>query len=187
MVAGSIACLGGLHESSVDPLAGRGRGRRSGASADHRGAGRGIRVRRAPRRAPPGRLGSGEVGQTYISFALADGNFWVGSQGEARLIEYIERNWSNPTGASLVEAQLEASSLLPADAKLVEHYTANYAQILHGTVIGRYRSGTLGELFKERGDAARSFVVLYELAPAEAAFDSIVSRYVIVVGAEPTS
>ena len=135
------------------------------------------------------KFGPGEPGQTYTSFPLDNGNFWVGTAGDNRAVDYIERNYADPNGVALADAQQEAVTLIPGDARLVESFVANYAAILHGSQIDRYQSKTLPAQFK--GDAARSytrnFVIMYELAPAPAAFDYFVTRYVIIAGTKPNN
>ena len=132
-------------------------------------------------------LGPGEAGQTYMSFALDDGNFWVGVAGDSRAVDYIERNYADPNGVALADAQQEAVALIPADARVLESFVANYAQILHGSQIDRYQSKALPAQFK--GDTTRrytrNFVIMYELAPAPAAFDYFVTRYFVIAGTKP--
>ena len=136
-----------------------------------------------------GRLGPGEAGQTYMSFALTDGNFWVGVAGDNRAVDYIERNYADPNGVALADAQQEAATLLPADARVQETFVANYAQILHGSQIDRYQSKTLPAQFEGETTRAysRSVVIMYELAPAPAAFDYVVTRYFVIAGTKANS
>ena len=101
------------------------------------------------------KFGPGEPGQTYTSFPLDNGNFWVGTAGDNRAVDYIERNYADPNGVALADAQQEAVTLIPGDARLVESFVANYAAILHGSQIDRYQSKTLPAQFK--GDTARSY------------------------------
>jgi len=134
-------------------------------------------------------LGPGEAGQTYMSFALADGNFWVGAAGDNHAIDYIERNYADPNGVALADAQQEAVTLVPADARVLESFVANYAQILHGSQVDRYQSKLLPAQFT--GDTTRSytrnFVIMYELSPAPEAFDYFVTRYFVIAGTKPNS
>ena len=132
-------------------------------------------------------FGLSEVGQTYMSFAVNDGNFWIGVDGDDRLVDYIERNWNQGVGPTLADVQAEVGSLLPSDASVAERYIANYAQILHGSLIDRYQSRSLGDHFEDRGRQARSFAVIYELVPADAAYDYQVNRYFITVGIKSAS
>jgi hypothetical protein len=134
-------------------------------------------------------LGQGEAGQTYMSFALDDGNFWVGAAGDSHAVDYIERNYADPNGVPLADAQQEAVTLVPADARIQESFVANYAEILHGSQIDRYQSKSLPARFN--GDTARShtrnFVIMYELSPALEAFDYVVTRYFVIAGTKPNS
>ena len=134
-------------------------------------------------------LGQGEAGQTYMSFPLDDGNFWVGAAGDDHAVDYIERNYADPNGVVLADAQQEAVTLVPSDARVLESFVANYAQILHGSQIDRYQSSSLPARFK--GDTARSytrnFVIMYELSPAPDAFDYFVTRYFVIAGTRPPS
>ena len=134
-------------------------------------------------------FGPGEAGQTYMSFSLDDGKFWVGAVGDNHAVDYIERNYTDPNGVPLADAQQEAAALVPADARLLESFVANYAQILHGSQIDRYQSKTLPAQFK--GDTTcsytRNFVIMYELAPAPAAFDYFVTRYFVIAGTKPAT
>ena len=86
-------------------------------------------------------------------------------------------------------AQQEAVTLVPSDARVLESFVANYAQILHGSQIDRYQSSSLPARFK--GDTARSytrnFVIMYELSPAPDAFDYYVTRYFVIAGTRPPS
>jgi hypothetical protein len=129
-------------------------------------------------------FGKGEAGQTYMSFALKDGNFWVGVGQGVDTVDYIERNYTDESGVTLADAQEEAAALLPADARFQESYVANYAQILHGTQIDRYQSRSLPDQLTgaDTQTYTRNFVVTYELSPAQAAFDYVVTRYFIIAG-----
>jgi hypothetical protein len=131
-------------------------------------------------------FGLGEAGQTYLSFELEDGNFWVGVASDSRAIDYIERNYADSDGVALAVAQEEAGGLLPGDARLQETYIANYAEILHGTLVDRYQSrGLAAQFSSENRRYTRFFTVIYELGPAPEAFDYFVTRYVIVTGRNP--
>jgi len=134
-------------------------------------------------------FGQGEAGQTYMSFALDDGNFWIGTAGDNHAVDYIERNYADPNGVALADAQQEAVTLVPADARVLETFVANYAQILHGSNVDRYKSKSLPTQF-EGGTArsyTRNFVIMYELSPAPEAFDYVVTRYFVIAGAKPNS
>jgi hypothetical protein len=129
-------------------------------------------------------FGKGEAGQTYMSFALEDGNYWVGVARGSRVVDYIERNYVDESGATLADAQEEAATLLPGDARFQESYVANYAQILHGTQIDRYQSRSLPDQLTgdDTREYTRNFTVMYELSPAPEAFDYVVTRYFIIAG-----
>jgi hypothetical protein len=129
-------------------------------------------------------FGAGEAGQTYMSFGLEDGNYWVGVARSTDLVDYIERNYLDETGVTLADAQEEAATLLPGDARFQESYVANYAQILHGTQVDRYQSRSLPDQLTgdDTRQYTRNFAVMYELGPAQEAFDYVVTRYVIIAG-----
>jgi hypothetical protein len=119
-----------------------------------------------------------------MSFGLEDGNYWVGVARSTKTVDYIERNYADVSGATLADAQEEAATLLPGDARFQESFVANYAQILHGTQIDRYQSRSLPNQLTgdESQQYTRNFVVMYELSPAQAAFDYVVTRYFIIAG-----
>jgi hypothetical protein len=129
-------------------------------------------------------FGAGEAGQTYMSFGLEDGNFWVGVGQGTRIVDYIERNYADESGVTLADAQAEAATLLPGDARFQESFVANYAQILHGTQVDRYQSRSLPSQLTGAATQqyTRNFVVMFELGPAAAAFDYVVTRYFIIAG-----
>jgi hypothetical protein len=129
------------------------------------------------------KYGPGEVGQTYMQYPLQDGMYYVGatkSQSQ-RAVNYIERSWNEGSGVSLDDAQVEAESLLPDDAKFIESYQATSARILYGTQVDRYQSRTISKrLQDDQHRYGSNFVIIYHLVPATGAYDVMVERFMIV-------
>lgn len=133
-------------------------------------------------------FGPGQDGQSYRSYALANGSYNVGADGLNGPIFFIERTWSDPVGVPLADAEAEALTLLPADARFGERYNADSARIGYGTQIDRYQSSSLGELFTGEFRPLTKFLsVVIEEIPSTTSMDSNAVRMVIVVGEKPTS
>ena len=126
--------------------------------------------------------GSGQPGQPYLKYALADGAYNVGIDGQGGPIFFIERTWDDPAGVSLATAQTEARRLFPSDATFGEYYDGASAKILYGTGVERYRSSSLSKQVKGTDrNLTGSFAVIYEKVPAPASYDQNVTRMVLVI------
>lgn len=125
--------------------------------------------------------GPGEPGQAYMQYPLQNGMYYVGATKSQRAVSYIERSWNQGSGVSLDDAQAEAESLLPDDAKFIESYQANSARILYGTHVDRYQSRTISQRLKDgQRRYGSNLVIIYHLIPASQAYDVVVDRFMIV-------
>jgi hypothetical protein len=125
--------------------------------------------------------GPGEPGQSYLQYPQADGMMFVGQDSDSTVVNFIERYWNPETRGTKSGAATEVAALLPVDSELNESYEAQFGYIGYGTMIERYRSGTLKTQFGPDATSSNAiFVVVYEYVPSTTSMEQLVLRFSIL-------
>jgi hypothetical protein len=127
--------------------------------------------------------GAGDVGQNYVTYE--NDRYYVQFAGGA--ISFLELGWENEGGIDAADATAEIEGLLPADATILETFSApptGGGPV--GLQVDRYQSETLVDRYPDASTPPTGgIVVIYQQTRAEDRMEPYVTRASLAIGTDP--